>query len=109
MLELLPDFAVENYTAHPIVLVEIDGTERIIDQEPRAPIRLNTMRVKINRYLSRVEFSEPTFMPEARPGVFYIVSSPVKLAMPLRQDLVTPNDLVRDYSGRVTACRGFAL
>ncbi len=109
MTKLLPGFSVENYTTHQVILVHPDGSKTTIEQEPRAPLRLNTIRKRINPLLFHITFSEPTFVPPKCHGLFYIVSSSVKLALPFRDDFITPNDLVRDYSGRITACRSFAL
>ena len=108
----LPDgTCVENYTAHDVILIDSDnGTEYTIPRHPDAPIRLMTNWVRLSKYLYRVSFGDPTIMPESHLGVYLIVSSPVKIALShVRNDLVTPNDLIHDYSGKVLACRSFAL
>ncbi len=111
MTELDDGLCVVNLCAHDIVLVDAkNGDERIIPMDPAAPLRLNTRRQRLSKYLVKVEFSTPTQDIPKRPGLYYIVSSAVKVALKgERDDLVTPNDLIRDYSGQVTACRSFAI
>ena len=112
MAVTLPDgLCVENWTTHDVMLVDgVTGETWRIANEPRAPLRLNTRREGVSRFLQRVVFEEPTYEPPERDGVLLIVSSPVKLALgSRRQDLVTPNELVRNAAGGVTACRSFAL
>ncbi len=99
-----------NYTAHDVLLVDPDdGTETLIEREPDAPIRLDTTRKRLGKFLYKVTFGEPRNMPVERPGIYLIVSSPVKLAFPDRIDLVTPNEQIRDYKGNVIGCKSFAL
>lgn len=109
---VLPDgTAVENWTAHEVVL--LTGTESapiVILQEPEAPIRLSTTRERLGPYLWRVAFAGPEKLPAWKPGVYYIVSVPVKLALAgTGALLVTPNELIRDAHHNVVGCRSFAL
>lgn len=110
MKELPDGTMVENWTSHEVVLYDAEKNREVfIPQEDRAPIRLNTSRVRVSRYLFKVDFMEPAYIPEERPGVYLIVSSPVKQALHERHDLITPHDVIRDYKGMVTACRCFAM
>lgn len=45
-----------------------------------------------------------TGLPDPEPGVLYIVSRMVAEAAPEREDLVFPDELLRDGEGRVVAC-----
>lgn len=47
-------------------------------------------------------------LPDPQPGVTYVVSRVVLDAARDRDDLVVPDDLVRDGAGRVVGCRAFA-
>jgi len=110
MTELPDGMRVENWTAHEVLLLDPATKEQWrIPMEQRAPLRLNTKRERMGRFLQRVTFEEPAYEPVPQPGVMLIVSSPVKLALNYRDDLVTPNDLVRGVGGNVVACKGFAL
>ena len=46
-------------------------------------------------------------LPDPAKGVFFIVSAMVRLAVPHRQDVVSPAGLVRDDEGKVIGCRQF--
>lgn len=54
-------------------------------------------------------FGDVVDLPEPAEGVYYIVSSLVALACPDRTDLLVPDDLVRDDTGRVVGCRCFSV
>lgn len=47
-------------------------------------------------------------LPAPRPGVLYVTSRVVAEHFPDRNDLVWPDDLIRDADGRVVAARGLA-
>ena len=47
-------------------------------------------------------------LPAPRPGVLYVTSRVVAEHFPERDDLVWPDDLIRDADGRVVAARGLA-
>jgi hypothetical protein len=47
-------------------------------------------------------------LPDPAPDTRYIVSRTVAEACPDRDDLLIPDDTVRDEAGRIVACRGFA-
>jgi len=48
-------------------------------------------------------------LPEPRPGVFLIVSRPVAMALAgRRDDLLVPDDFVRDEQGRIVGARRLA-
>lgn len=109
-MELPDGTLVENWTSHDVVLFDaIQEREIHILPESLAPIRLNTSKERISKYINKVDFLEPTYMPDEKPGVYLIVSSPVKIALSKRHDLITPHDVMRDHMGRITACRSFAL
>lgn len=47
-------------------------------------------------------------IPAPTPGGQYIVSRPVALAHPNRDDLLVPHGIVRDMTGHTLGCTGFA-
>ncbi|MEH1124448.1 hypothetical protein [Micromonospora sp. CPCC 206061] len=47
-------------------------------------------------------------LPAATAGTWYIVSRPVALAHPYRDDLLVPHGTVRDLDGNVLGSTGFA-
>ena len=57
MKELPDGTMVENWTSHEVVLYDAEKNREVfIPQEDRAPIRLNTSRVRVSRYLFKVDF-----------------------------------------------------
>jgi hypothetical protein len=53
-------------------------------------------------------YGEVTGLPEQQPNTLYIVSKIVMDACPDRNDLLIPNDSVRDENGQIVGCRSFA-
>lgn len=56
--------------------------------------------------LTSVSYGTVEGLPEPAEGVLYVVSALVKAAVPGRNDVASPGDLVRDASGNVIGCRG---
>jgi len=53
-------------------------------------------------------FTEIEGLPEPKEGTIYIVSALVAGAAKDRDDLVVPNDTIRDDQGRIIGCRNLA-
>lgn len=58
--------------------------------------------------ISSSSYGEVVDLPDPQDGVYYIVSRLVMSACPARQDLLVPNDLVRNDAGQVIGCRSLA-
>ena len=58
--------------------------------------------------VSSSSYGEVVDLPAPQDNTYYIVSRLVMSACPARQDLLVPNDLVRDEAGRVIGCRSLA-
>ena len=67
-------------------------------------INVNNIAIPV----SSSSYGEVVDLPASQDGVYYIVSRLVMSACPNRQDLLVPNDLVRDEAGRVIGCRSLA-
>lgn len=67
-------------------------------------IELNNVAIPI----SSSSYGEVVDLPAPQDNTYYIVSRLVMSACPNRQDLLVPNDLVRDDAGRVIGCRSLA-
>lgn len=67
-------------------------------------IDLNNVAIPI----SSSSYGEVVDLPAPQDDTYYIVSRLVMSACPNRQDLLVPNDLVRDEAGRVIGCRSLA-
>lgn len=57
--------------------------------------------------VNRTVFGEVTGLPEQQEGVVYIVSALVAQATK-RDDVLIPDDAVRDEQGRIIGCKAFA-
>lgn len=95
-----------NLTPHAINL--IDG--------PSFPPSGNVARVAVSRQLvvkwNEVKLFAPSFgevegLPEPQEDTAFIVSALVRTALPDREDLLSPGNLVRDDKGAVIGCDGF--
>ena len=53
---------------------------------------------------TRTVFGEPEGLPDFVEGTFYIVSQLVKSALPQRNDLLVPAEVVRDSEGNIIGC-----
>ncbi len=73
-------------------------TRKVIDI-----ISINGIKVPINQ----VAYSQVEGLPNPAPDTLYIVSALVAQACN-RQDLVIPDDSVRDEQGRIVGCRALA-
>lgn len=67
-------------------------------------IDLNNVTIPV----SSSSYGEVVDLPAPQDDTYYIVSRLVMSACPNRQDLLVPNDLVRDEAGRVIGCRSLA-
>lgn len=101
-----------NCTPHPIQL--LDGDNQLVISLPKGGIipRLSqsTKQVDVVEGVSITEtiFGDTQDLPESQDGVLLIVSRLVLSANPDRNDLVVPNELVRDGSGNIIGCKSLA-
>ena len=109
----MQNLSVINLTAHPVNVVGEDGSS-INTYPPSGQVaRLTANVVSAGTLpdgtpLTRTEFGEPTGLPDRQEGVMFIVSAMVFNALPERVDLLIPNQVVRDESGRVIGCLSLA-
>lgn len=109
-----------NKNPHPFNLYK-DGELVLSLDKADKPARVDTKQVKINDIIvdnvnsslplkvdiNSTKFGEIKDLPALQDGVLYIVSRIVASASD-RDDLVIPNDLVRDDDGQVIGCRALA-
>lgn len=100
---------VVNCTPHPITIVAGNGV--ILRAIPpsgevaRLSVSTEPAGVVLGIPVTRTVFGEPVGLPEPEIGTCYIVSQLVKNALPERDDLVVPAEVVRDAAGNVVGCR----
>lgn len=116
-----------NMTPHSVELVEwhdnpVSGNPYLVKLHS-FPASGNTIRLKAETVkagdieiqegfsipLTKTVFSEPIGLPEYREGTYYIVSQLVKTALPNRNDLLVPAEVVRDEKGIILGCLSFGI
>ena len=102
-----------NLTPHPINILTREGGEYVI--EPSGSVArvqevvLKTVSCKLpnGEHVAgrKVSTGQVVNLPEADDENIFIVSRPVALAVLGRQDIMVPDDFVRDEGGRILGCR----
>jgi len=72
---------------------------------------------EITQYESKIngiQFIKKTYgkvagLPDKEDGVMYIVSMMVRQALPNRNDLASPGDLIRDENGQIIGCLNLVI
>jgi len=59
--------------------------------------------------LIRATYGAVVGLPDPLPGVMYLVSGLVRAAVPTRDDVASPGDLVRDSDGNITGCKNLVV
>ena len=98
-----------NLTPHEIKLVGENNEVKLVVEPSGQVARLSAKTVVIGDIdgipLTTTEFGELEGLPEPEEGTLYIVSQLVAQQVPERQDVVIPNESVRDDKGRIIGCR----
>jgi hypothetical protein len=99
-----------NLTPHVINVLHADGSIQNIPSSGLA--RCAEQRIIVGSIdgidLYTVSYGEVSGLPEQTKDTYFIVSMPVRLALPTRKDLLSPGELVRDTEGKPIGCKGFA-
>lgn len=103
-----------NLTPHEVVF-QWGKTERQIVHIPASG---NVARVSVEYEevgnidgfrLVRTKYGKVQGMPEPDGKTWYVVSKMVKYASPDRDDVISPEDFVRDEKGNIIACRAWDI
>jgi hypothetical protein len=107
-----------NMTPHAVTIVDNEGNvvKTIPPSGQLIRLKAATMRME-NRYniyfpeipFSRTVFSSPEGLQEYDVKKFYIVSQLVKSALPDRDDLLVPAEVVRDSEGNIIGCKSLGM
>ena len=103
-----------NLTPHPVTFYSYSETQVTIPpsgkvarvvEEPTAEFHLEDIPVPV----VDIKTGRVVDLPGPQPGVVYIVSRPVALAIAgERSDVLVPDDFVRDENGRIIGARRLA-
>lgn len=104
-----------NLTPHDInIFDELDNVVMVIASSGRPIPRVsevekrNVEGVGLPCPVVEIGYGQVTDIPPRRNNVYYIVSRTVAQALPDREDLLFPTDLVRDDTGTIIGCRKLA-
>ena len=103
---------IKNFTPHPINICDNAGVViRTIQSEGLVRLKAETVSAgEIDGVpTSKTVFGKAEGLPEFEKGVFYIVSQLVKSALPQRNDLLVPAEVVRDDKGNIIGCKSLGL
>jgi agmatine/peptidylarginine deiminase len=110
-----------NMTPHAVNILNDDNTVNTIIEPSGRTIRLkqdtvnagftvDDIPVTITKYhVDFVVSDEAIGLPNYELGVFYIVSQLVKNALPEREDLLVPAQIVRDTNNNILGCRSLGI
>lgn len=104
----------KNLTPHEVKIFKLVGTTPDLDvviEEGEEVVRVSCEYIKVDKKvdgidLYRTVFGEVTGLPDYEEGVYLLVSTMVREVLPLRKDLVSPGQLLRDDKGEVIGCLG---
>lgn len=99
-----------NYTPHEINIITEDGKTYNFPSIGNARCNQTTIAAGTigNIPISSTTFGKIEGLPEEKPNAYYIVSRLVKQACPNRRDLLVPNEIIRDETGKIIGCKSLA-
>lgn len=103
-----------NMTPHDITIVDVNGNIIKVIPASGKLIRLAQFTVSAGFTVDDVpititSYSEPNGLPDYELGKFYIVSQLIKSAIPYREDLLVPAEMVRDDKGNILGCKSLGI
>ena len=104
----------KNLTPHEVKIYKLNGTAcdlNLVIEAGEEVARVSCEYMKVDKKVEGVDvyrtvFGEVTGLPDYEEGVYLLVSAMVREALPLRSDLVSPGQLLRDDDGNVIGCLG---
>ncbi|RLG42605.1 MAG: hypothetical protein DRO05_00580 [Thermoproteota archaeon] len=99
-----------NLTPHPITFPEADvtippsGMVARVEETVSSSSSFDDLSIPI----ATIVTGKVVNLPDPQPGVGYIVSRPVALAVIGRPDVFVPDDFIRDENGRIIGARRLA-
>ena len=99
---------VVNCTPHPVTIVVNGVVVKTIPtsgEVARLSVSTEPAGEVMGISVTRTLFGEPVGLPEPEVGTCYIVSQLVKNALPERDNLVVPAEVVRDAAGNIVGCK----
>ena len=99
-----------NLTPHNLVLQLGDVTKTIASSGVARCQQSGSYAGKIDDVpLVTMAYGAVEGLPEPIEGTVFVVSALVRCAVPMRSDVASPGDLVRDSLGAVVGCRNLVI
>lgn len=103
---------IKNLTPHPITIVVSDDISYIV--APCGIVARCTSETKVIGNINGIPKTQTVYgevigLPEPKENTIYIVSAIVAKACPNRDDLVIPNETIRDANGIVIGCKSLGI
>ena len=104
----------KNLTPHEVCIYKLNGTVPDLDvviEASETIARVSCEYIKVDKKVDGIDLYRPVFgevtgLPEYSEGIYLLVSAMVREALPLRSDLVSPGQLLRNDKGEVIGCLG---
>nr|DAM67600.1 MAG TPA: hypothetical protein [Caudoviricetes sp.] len=104
----------KNLTPHEVKIYKLNGTTCDLDvviEASESVARVACEYIKVDKKVDGIDlycpvFSEVTGLFDYEEGTYLLVSAMVREALPLRNDLVSPGQLLRNDEGQVIGCLG---
>lgn len=102
--------AIINLTPHDITIISAAGNSVFPATGKVARVAVNSSEIGNVAGIPVMKnfYSDVEGLPDPEKGTYYLVSKIVADAVPDRDDVLIPNDSVRDENGRIIGCRNFA-
>jgi len=103
-----------NLTPHALNLMPAGPTGPVVTIPPSGLVaRCTVDRVQVDTVtvdgisvpVNQTRFGEVFDLPDPQPDTIFVVSALVAQAVPDREDVFFPDDIVRDANGNVIGCR----
>lgn len=104
----------KNLTPHEVKIFKLNGVTPDLDviiEASEIIARVSCEYIKVDKKVDGIDlyrhvFGEVTGLPAYEEGVYLLVSTMVRETLPLRKDLVSPGQLLRNDKGEVIGCLG---
>ena len=100
-----------NLTPHDVCVFKEDGTSinfKATGEVARVKVKSKEIGRIAGIPVMKNFYSDVEGLPDPDEDTFYIVSKIVADAVPYRNDVLIPNDSVRDIDGRIIGCMSLA-
>lgn len=102
----------KNLTPHEVKIFKLNGIAPVLDvviEAGEEVTRVSCEYIKVDKTVEGIDlyrpiFGEVTGLPDYEEGVYLLVSTMVREALPLRSDLISTGQLLRNDEGQVVGC-----